>query len=52
MESEAGRARAARVRRLLQAEQNAPEPWHQVRRETCTIIPFVQCLQSLVPDPH
>ena len=50
MQPEARRVGAARMRRLLQAEQDAPEPWRQTgRQQPCGFIPLVQRPQPLVP---
>lgn len=42
----------ARMRRLLQAEQDAPEPWDETGRQLRSIVALVQRPQPLVSDPH
>ena len=46
----ARRGGAAWMRRLLQPEQDTPEPWHQIGGQSRRIVPLVQRPQSLVPD--
>ena len=43
---------AARMRRLLQPEQDAPEPWRETGGYARGIVALVQRPQSLVPDLH
>ena len=52
MQPEARRVGAARMRRLLQPEQDAPESWREPGGQTRGVVAFVQCPQSLVPDPQ
>ena len=52
MQPEAGCVSAARMHRLLQTEQDAPEPWHETGGQTRGIVALVQHPRSLVPDPH
>ena len=42
MQPEARRVGAIRMCRLLQPKQDAPEPWHQTRRQSRNIAPLVQ----------
>ena len=40
------------MRRFLQPEQDAPEPWHHTGRKPRRIVALAQRPQALVPDPH
>ena len=52
MQPEARHVGAARMRRLLQAEQDTLEPWHETGKQPRGIVALVQRPQSLVPDLH
>ena len=52
MQPEARRIGAIRMCCLLQPEQDAPKPWHQVRWQPSRVVSLMQCPQPLVPDFH
>ena len=47
MQPETRRVGAARMRRLLQAEQDTLKPWHESGRQPRSVFPLVQRPQSL-----
>ena len=52
MQAKARRVRAAGMRRLLQPEQDTPQPRRQAGGQAGAVVPFVQRPQPLVPDLH
>ena len=52
MQPEARRVGAARMRCLLQTEQDTPEPWRESGGQPRGVVALVQRPQSLVPDPY
>ena len=52
VQPEARRVGIARMRCLVQPEQDAPEPWRETCRKPRGIVALVQRPQCLVPGPH